>query len=142
MAVGMADYSSVIRPKYGATAKVEGAQVVPADLTTTIATVGGRGMLYGGFIQVLHASTQRLSVPIIYVDGVHIVATAFYYLDKMGTKEPRAYPIVILAYDDVNFIYSVGISYGLTFETEVELKYNENHSTTPTVVWSLVYALI
>lgn len=130
------------RPKYGGAVGSTGSLVVTASSENELVSVDGKGMIYGGTVWLDYTSTQNNSMPLLEIDGSDIVEMSFgggalYSIDK-----PRCYPIVLLKCDNTNFVYAAGISYGLTFETGVKLKYKEEHGTTPDVGFTLVYALI
>jgi len=154
MAHGLPDYNRgvdvayqalsqmIVRPKYGGAVRTSGGLVVTASVETLLCTVSGKGMIYGGWIRLDHTSTQKDSGVIMAVDGDDIFSMSFDGGIKYGITYPRCSPMILQLFDDVNFIYSVGISYGITFETEVKLSYQEEHVQTPSVGYNLVYALI
>jgi len=154
MASGLPDYyrgvdiayqalsQMIIRPKYGAAIRTQGMAAVTANAITTIATVAGKGMVYGGLLMLQSAASQRNSAPYIHVDGALLNNLTFFGLQRYGVEGEANYPMKILRYDEVNFIYSVGFLYGITFETSLTITYFEDHGATPVVVSHLVYALI
>jgi len=130
------------RPKYGGAVQSAGSVVVTASVQTQIISVLGKGMVYGGILFLDYTSTQRDSFPVLLVDGVNINPVTFTNLNKYGVNIPRAYSIAMAVYNDVDFIYSVQFSYGITFESSVSIEYQEEHGTTPVVASQLTYALI
>lgn len=142
MASGMQDYQSIFRPKYGA------AQAAPADVVAVATSVNplvlvlGKGVIYGGALGVFGGGAQSFGVPIIKVDGASLGAANLQNLIGNNFTVENCYPFYARLYDHVNFIYSVGISSGITFETSFEVEYEELDGGTP-VVWSrIIYALI
>lgn len=154
MASGLPDYyrgvdvayqalsQMIVRPKYGGGQTTSAAVVVTANDDTVLITVSGKGMLYGGVLLFDYTSTQKNSIPVLAVDDKKIGAIKYDTLNKYSISKGGFYPVVLTIFDDVNFIYGVSFSYGLTFETELGVSFIEAHGTTPSVYCSVVYALI
>lgn len=142
MTSGLADYYRGIRPRYGGALNKSGAVVVTAGDWTQLLSIGGKGMIYGGYVFLDHDAPQRLSLVKIELDGDLTASKSFKVLNTYNLMEPRSCPMGLLKYDDTNFIYAVGFAYGLTFESGVKVHYYEGHGTTPNVNYNLIYALI
>lgn len=142
MASGLPDYDRVTRPMYGAAQCAGAAKVVTANVQTQLVLVSGKGVIYGGTLFVIGTSGQRLSIPIIKLDAQQLSWGDFMGLNDISADRERSEPFYLLKYDNVNFIYCVGLSRNLTFETSFETIYDEKHGTTPIVSCRVVYALI
>lgn len=142
MTSGLADYSSIIRPMYGAALRSQVFTLVGASMPTPLFAVYGKGMVYGGILAVDYTSTQKSGLLGFEVDGRHLNALTFNLLNLYHMVDPGIYPLYIKCFDDVNFVYTLGFSYGITFESKVTLTYNEADATTPTVLCALIYALL
>lgn len=154
MASGLPDYKRgidlalqslaelIIRPKNGAAQLLAADVEVTASDKTPIGSFGGKGMIYGGLLYFTSTSTQDGSIPILSIDGVEITDLNFWDLKQFGADVENAYPFYVRRYDDANFIYCVGISGGITFETGFELLYDEKKGKTPTVYCKVLFALI
>lgn len=154
MASGLPDYyrgvdiayqalaQMIVRPKYGGAIRTAGSVTVTAMWETLLCAVSGKGMIYGGWIRVAYTSTQKNSGLLMKIDGEYASTMSFAGANKYGTKHPRTHPMTLQKFDDTGFVYAVGISYGVTFETGVELFYQDEHGTTPPVGYSLIYTLI
>lgn len=142
MASGLPDYGIGVRPVYGGGQRNAGGKLVTASDDTNLLTISGKGMVYGGYVLLDYSSSQVNSIPVIAVDDKKICNITFGTLNKFRMDAPGKYPVVLTIYDEVNFIYGVVFSYGITFETELGLSYIERHGTTPTVNYSIIYALI
>lgn len=142
MATGMADYSSVIRLKYGAGLTELGGGVAIANDIKTLLAVIGRGMLYGGVVFLMPAASQKTGFVHLDVDGNRLADLTFENLNRFGVTKPQSYPVYLLKYDEVKFEYCVAISHGITFETGFELTYEEQEGVTPTVFYHVCYTLI
>ena len=154
MASGRADYFSgvdvayqalsqlIVRPKYGGAVQTAGQTVVFGDSLNVLTTISGRGMVYGCSVWLDHTLTHANSEVWLAIDSEFLSGISFLRLRDYGFVQPRSSIISLNLYDSTNYIYSVGVSYGLTFENELILGYQESHNTSPTVHYILVYALI
>ena len=132
----------IIRPKYGAALLASGSMEVVANSHNTLAIVSGKGMTYGGAVWLDYTLSQANGEVEIMPDDLVLSGLSFYRLMEYGILRPRTWPVSLNVYDSTNRIYSAGISYGITFETTLELAYQENNGFTPTVHYRLAYALI
>ena len=55
---------------------------------------------------------------------------------------PDDYVMWLSVYDDVNYVYSLNIKSGLTFEEHVEVIYREIQDYSFTAIGNLIYALL
>lgn len=132
----------IVRPKYGGAIGTFGTKQVTASDNTSLVSVSGKGMTYGAYVHLDHDQTQKDSKIQLYIDGNQLVRKSWQTLYDYNIGYARAFPVVLNWFDDVGFIYSASVSYGLTFETGVEIIYEEAHARTPIVAYSLIYALI
>lgn len=142
MTSGLPDYYRGIRPRFGGGEQTTREQEVAANESTVLATISGKGMVYGGVILFDYTSTQKNSIPVLAVDGKKLCAIKYATLNKYNIQGGGKYPVILTIYDEVNFIYGVAFSYGITFESELGISYIELHGTTPTVYCNIIYALI
>lgn len=142
MVSGLPDYVSVVRPRYGGALGVTDSLAVTASILNTLVTIPGKGMVYGGFINLDYTSSQQMSELVLTIDEKTVIAMSFAKLNAWNLDVPRCFPIVLLKFDNTEYIYAAGIAYGLTFETEIKLQYRENHDTTPTIGYTFMYALL
>jgi len=142
MPSGLPDYYRTVRTLPGRARHVFDTDPVDANAVTTLLTIPGKGIIYGGVIIVDFDSTQAGSTPLLYVDGQAVANFKFQHLYLYKINRVHSNVMFLLAYDDTNYIYSVGISPGVTFEKSLELRYNNIYATTPDVGYGLVYALI
>lgn len=142
MASGMADYSSVIRPKYGGAILSASSVWVWDGVLTNLVQINGKGMVYGGAVWLEPGFEESNSQVWLGIDGRLVEGLSFERLKKYGVANPRSAVMTINVFDSIKYIYSVGISYGLTFETRLDLWYNEEHGNRCTVHYRLIYTLI
>lgn len=131
----------LVRPSYGAAQIDKGGKQVTADTDTELASISGKGVIYGGYVRLAHSSSQKSSSAFLVIDGTDMSAVAFVALNDYRINRPGANSIYLLQYDDVGFKYAAGLSQGITFESSVKLMYREEHTSTPVVYHSLEYAL-
>lgn len=154
MASGLPDYyrgvdvtyqtlsQMITRPKYGGALLAWGSLEVTANVQNTLCGVAGKGMVYGGVVWLDYTLSQANSQVWLGIDTYTVTNLSMLRLNAYSVNRPRSWPVSILKYDSVNYIYSVGISYGLTFEKQLVLAYYEQNGFTPTVHYRLIYALI
>lgn len=154
MAYGLPDYyrgvdityqtleQMINRPKYGGAESAWGSTPVDANDTTLLVSINSKGMLYGGAAYMSYALTQAKGLFELKVDGSFITDKSLVELNAFNISKPQSYPLYLLKYDDTKFVYSVAVSYGITFENEVVLSYVEDDGGTPTIYFDLTYALI
>jgi len=154
MAYGLPDYyrgvdityqtigQVINRPKYGGAESAWGSRPVDANDITTLLSISSKGMLYGGVVYMAYGFTQAKGLFELKVDGSFITDKSLVSLNAFGIKKPQSYPIYLLKFDDTKFVYSVAVSYGITFENEVVLSYVEDDGGTPTIYFDINYALI
>lgn len=130
------------RPKYGGAVVYNGGDICYADVETPLIAVAGKGMVYGLVMYLDYTSTQKNSYISVEIDDSLDLVQSFRNLNKFGNLMFGGYPLAIYKFDDVKFIYSVGLVRGITFEESFIIRYGEQHSTTPTVYCYLSYALI
>lgn len=142
MASGLPDYLSGVRPEYGGGIALHGNVVVGAGVLTSIVGAGGKGVIYGGAVWMDHTSSQANSIVLLQVDGTYVNKLSFLRMNEYGLYRSRTLPVTLNVYDAVNHIYSVGFSYGITFEKVFTFVYSEEHGQEPTVHYQLCYALL
>ncbi len=130
------------RPKFGGGILSAGQMTVTVGVLNNLVQIIGKGMVYGGSIWLDYTSTQSNSEVWLGIDGVNIEGLSFVRLKDYSVVRPGSAVITLNKFDSDNYVYSVGISYGLTFESRLDLKYNEEHNTTPTVHYRIIYTLI
>lgn len=144
MASGMPDYHKVIRPRFGGAKSIYANVTVVGGAETEIVSVTGRGMLYGGYGLLQHDAVQHASMFRLYADGNVLSNHSFmtlYNYDLTTENAPTVYLRKIYEVLPL-YMYSVGLSYGITFETELKLTYVEVGGYTPRVFANMTYALI
>lgn len=141
MASGMPDYQNTVRPKFGGAILADGSEAVVANVVTPLVQKTGKGMIYAGSVWMDYTSSQGNSEVWLRIDEFYVPALSFARMKDFGVTDPRKAIVSLNKYDTTNYIYSVGLSYGITFETGFILAYSEEHGTTPTVHYRLVYAL-
>lgn len=130
------------RPKFGGGILSSGQKTVTDGVLNSLVQINGKGMVYGGSIWLDYTSTQSNSEVYLGIDGVNIQGLSFVRLKDYGVIHPGSAVITLNTFDSDKYVYSAGISYGLTFETRLDLKYYERHDTTPTVHYRIIYTLI
>lgn len=132
----------IVRPKYGGAKSAWGSKPVTANDTTQLLKINSKGMLYGGVAYMAYALSQAKGLFELKVDGSFITDKSLVSLNAFNITQPQSYPVYLLVFDDNGHVYSVAVSNGITFESEVILSYVEDDGGTPTIYFDLTYALI
>jgi len=142
MAVGLPDYYRGIRPRYGAAGSKYDFINVGASEEKSLCTVTGKGVIYGGFIRMLGLSAAWDDKPKLLIDGKAVSELKYSELLSYGIDDTTKGPLFLTYYDMVNWIYCVGISAGMTFESTVEIRYHRSPAVAKPVRIGIIYALI
>jgi len=142
MTSGTPDYFRTVRQNCGAAKSDADVTVVTASGLTVLATIVGKGMIYGGYMMLDHSSSQKDGVPILIVDDEIINALSFSDLIVNNLTRETAIALYLLKFDEIDFAYAVAIARGITFDSNFSLTYNEVDGETPAVYHSVTYALI
>lgn len=132
----------IVRPKYGGAVQSSGNTACPGNYITTLASIIGKGVLYGGTVWLDHTLTQANSELLLVIDSTFLYSPSFFRMSDYGVSNPRSSILSMNVFDSVNHIYSIGLSYGITFESHLAVAYWEKHGTEPTVHYNFVYGLI
>jgi len=130
------------RPIYGSAQRSLYHDNINADTTTILTSITGKGMIYGGRIRVDGNASQRLDEITLKVDDEILESLTWDLLYVRGHILPGGMVFYITVYNEVDYLYSLGIGYGFTFESGVSLEYTEKHGNTPHVSACLLYALV
>lgn len=137
------ELSEVInRPKYGGALLSEDTVELTASGEHVFVTVEGKGMLYGGFISSVDSNIVDTDVPRLRVDDQLISSWSWDALRRYNFSSPNALVFYLLCYDEVAPTYAVALSYGITFETSLSLRYYCTTADSRYISYSLLYALV
>jgi len=132
----------IIRPKYGAAQRLFASVWVTPGQITNLASVSGKGIIYGGVLYLDAAVQQKSSMPRLSVDGQVLTGCSFYEINTYAWNKAQSHLYYELKYDDVNFIFSVGLAYPITFESSFVVGYREIYEESVNVACQFVYALV
>ena len=142
MTSGLPDYFRSMRPRYGGAKGAMGNKTLTANAENTLVSISGKGMIYGGNMRFDGVLLDRWDVIHLYIDDVLFYQTNFYSLNLAKYTIPGTSAIFIQSYDDVNGLFSIGVSGGYTFESSFKFSITENRGNTPQVFYNIFYALI
>jgi len=132
----------IVRPKYGSATPAIASKNVTANDETSIVSVSGKGMLYGGLLYLTPVASQKNDKPYLYCDGSKLSNLSFLTMSDLYISVAYSQAFYNLKYDDANKIYSAAICPYLTFESSFEVAYEETHGNTPMVYVRALYAII
>jgi len=130
------------RPKYGGAELLTSSTACGAGATTSLGSVAGRGVIYGGSIIADDVTTHKDDSVIIVLDSEDIDSLALDNALLYSINKPTSSLVYLLHYDDVNFIYTFGISPNITFEDSFEIKWKNTYADPITIALGLYYATI
>jgi len=130
------------RPMYGAAKSNYVYKQVDPNTETTLITVIGKGMIYGGLIQADVDYSIGNDIFRLYVDDEAIVGGSFYEYIQNNLSSYGDYCAWISCFDDKNHVYAVNFRYGLTFEEKIKITYQERNGKTPYIYCDIIYTLM
>jgi len=137
------DLAEVInRPKYGACTPAVGAVACPADVTTGIVDVEGKGVIYGGFLNLQAAAAITATTIKITIDDTVVEETQPYLLWDYQLLSPWSRLFYLLRYTDAKTNITLGLSPGITFESSFTIDLVEGDSQQVDVENGVFYALV
>ena len=132
----------VVRMKYGAAQrKIISTTAIKND-TTNVLTITDKGTVYWGYLYVDGTVTHNVDSLIITVDGAEVGKVTFINLYSFAVLSPYNYTYYCTVYNDIDFIYGLGIGPHITFEGELKLDYENATAEDVVVSGHLVYATI
>ena len=140
---GAPDYWGIsVRPSFGGARSDMYFDNVAASAWTILHTIVGNGIIYGGNIIVAGAATQQTDVIAMSVDGTNLGQSIILQLNDW--KFTGLYDSVVheIFFDNVNFVYVIGLMPGITFESSIEILYQETYGRTPVVRSQIIYTEI
>ncbi len=142
MSSGLPDYFRLVRPVHGGAAQEVEQKTAVASGITYLSAAKGKGIIYGGTLICQGVATQKTSIPRMFIDDGSLSAATFFALNYWSMNSEKASLFYALGYDDTNFVYSVGIMPGITFDKELKIAFSEVEGNTPMVTSYLMYALM
>lgn len=141
------DLAEIInRPKYGAAEIASNTVHLTTTATTTLFTISGKGMIYGGILYSYDSDinpVDRISAFADYTPPEEsIFNESWKNLVDRGVFLEHALPLYLLRYDTVTPWYVVAFSHGITFESDFTVKYTAQDATDRELFWRVVYALV
>jgi len=133
----------IVRPKYGSRGVLEFANYVSANAVTSLGTISGKGVIYGGAIIVVGAASCADDQIGCKFDAEENKFTpSFIDAMRFNLVGQHGATYQLECYDEVNFRYSFGVAFGMTFESSAEFIYKEAMGRTPLVVVKIKYAVL
>jgi hypothetical protein len=132
----------ITRPTYGAAVRTSGFKSCAGSGYTELFNISGKGMTYGGYVRLTHASTQKDSAVWLYTDTGLVCNMSFYDGDRFNIIYLRGHPLIISKYDDTSFVYCILVSYGITFESGLQILFNNYYAGAVTVYYEIIYGLV
>jgi len=130
------------RPKYGAVSILAYEQYVTTDTEKSLGIVSGKGMTYGGYLDIAASSDPLSSFVSVFVDGETIGGSTAALMMSRGLLRSN-YSIPFLIYfDQLNNHYVLGFGYGITFESSMQVTIIRPSGVQLTISMYLYYALI
>lgn len=143
MARGYPDWFGVsVYPIRGTTYRASGTKVCSQIGATTIDTILGRGMTFGGIVSTGDADASEWDAVELWIDGLLISGFNHWGLYMVGFSPPAQYPLTITRFDTTTPYYALNILGNLIFEQNLTLKYSAEDANARDVSYELTYTLV
>lgn len=132
------------RPTYGEGEEAIATEIVSAGTTESIITISGTGVLYGGWVTISDTNNHFNDKPKIYIDGNYFAGVSFNSLFNNGFIKNSKYLFNLTRkeFDSPHYRAVACIGSGVTFETSLQLQYQNSEATDIDVGAILTYATI
>lgn len=132
-----------VRPAYGQAQVESGSKNVNASTTESAFTITGRGVILSGYVYWAGPAIQRNAVVQLWVDDVNIYNAKPGDMHSWHIFDPSDAPITLTRFDDDNFWYKVSFRPITTFESKLEVKFENIYAgMAMTFYYNLIYALV
>lgn len=136
------DLAEVInRPKYGGARGVTDLVTCIVSEWTTLFTISGKGMAYGGVIANLASNSDYTDHVRYTLDGQVIFDDSFYNLNRYALVNPLGFPIFLTNYSSGVPEFCCSFSYGITFDVSVKVEFMGSVGN-KLVGYTFLYALV
>lgn len=142
MPSGTPDWYVTSRPYYGVGTSDFFVTVCPAGVETQLTIESGKGMVFFGHIHADGNVTHKLDIIRFKLDGTVLSEYTFNDLFYRYLHGPRDASVYIRNFDERQYIYSVCIGQGMTFESSIEILYDNKTAEDVTARGCLVVALV
>lgn len=129
-------------PSYGSAKYNEDDDTGDANSVTTLFTVSGKGVSYGGYLYSEDANHKLTNEFQIFIDGSWFFSGNFSKQIARNLFVGVDLPIYLIAHETLTPRFVYGIKPGLTFSTSFAIKYVERHGNEVEVGWYFIYALV
>jgi len=137
---GAPDFRDIARPFYRGTAAEGWFAAVVASERTILATGVGPGLLWNAYVVLDAEIGQEVSAPELVVDGQAIAGHSFEEMNLYNMVGGFCYPFYLAKYDAVNGYFVVGITFNISFEKSLVLRYYEQAAAAPWVEAGIYYS--
>lgn len=136
------DLAEIInRPKYGGARLLYGQEACPLNQWTTLFSLSGKGMVYGGLIIDIYAGANLNDSVRYSLDAQTIFSDSFGSLNLYSVTNPLGHPVFLNKYSTADDQYCCSFSYGITFDTSVLVEFFSQVQAKD-VGYRFIYALI
>jgi len=115
--------------------------VLPSEYPTVF-FLAGKGQIYTAYIHVDSTISHKTDRIYVNLDGQRLTTHSYAELQDYNMIAPTSYPMALIKYDETNFIYTVNMCVGYTFESSVEIIYYNFAVNTIYVYGEVVYSVI
>jgi hypothetical protein len=137
---GAPDFRDIARPFYRGTVAKGYFAAVAASARTNLATGIGPGIVWSAYVVLDAEIGQEVSAPELVVDGNAIAGHSFEEMNLYNMVEGLCYPFYLAKYDKVNGYFVAGITFNISFEKSIVLRYYEQAGATPWIEAGLYYS--
>jgi hypothetical protein len=130
------------RPKYGAAQLSDYSGSISNNTIVTIISISAKGMIYGGFVHADSSSEANQGLIDVVIDGQEVFHLDFEDVLLVRSVENQAHICYLSKYDNVNFIYTLNFSYGITFESSFVVKFTRHAGVDTELFSDVIFATV
>jgi len=130
------------RPKYGGADEVFSSGVLAAGGQVALWTIGGTGVIYGGYIRVFGSAAAQDCYIEIDIDTGNMRSETLQNMNRYGLDTETCSVGYLLGYDTATNLYAIGIHPWLTFESAVQVRLYNGGTASVSYNARMQYALL
>jgi len=130
------------RMKYGASLIISGHIDITGIETKAFATISGKGATIGGYFYSASPTLQTNDSISEYIDSHLADELLLNFGSRYGVTNPHSAPLYAMEWSPALPEFCIGLSRGVTFESELKLTYRHRTGDAATIYYVIIYALI
>lgn len=143
MSRGHPDWFAIPTFKRYGTGQVETySGIISGPAQETIITIAGKGILYGGHVNVDSTADSENHLTTFYADDQAMMGITWKSMRTFDYDIPAGPNFCLTCFNEEDWKYAMVFGGGLSFETKLEMKYFVTNALSPAVYAAVFFALI